>query len=113
MQNGPNLPSSSPILTLLLMVVMGAMLIASSKWFLVDVPAEKELDSESKKRVGCSAGSASSHKSFAGRCTAPTSSSETARENIPPTVSANLIQADSEPNPAHEGPVSPQTAPTR
>ena len=52
MENGPNLPSSSPILTLLLMIVMGAMLIASSKWFLVDVPAEKELDSESKKLVG-------------------------------------------------------------
>ncbi len=52
MENGPNLPSSSPILTLLLMIVMGAMLIASSKWFLVDVSAEKELNSESKKLVG-------------------------------------------------------------
>jgi hypothetical protein len=53
MESGPNLPSSSPILTLVLMIVMAAMLITSAKWFLVDVPPDnKELDSEAKKLVG-------------------------------------------------------------
>jgi hypothetical protein len=53
METGPNLPSSSPILSLVLMIVMAAMLITSTKWFLVDVPAEsKELDAEAQKLVG-------------------------------------------------------------
>jgi|SRR5437879_3546627 len=53
MQSGPNLPSSSPILTLVLMIVMAAMLITSTKWFMVDVPPDKKvLDPEAKKLVG-------------------------------------------------------------
>ncbi|HEV8606955.1 MAG TPA: lipocalin family protein [Tepidisphaeraceae bacterium] len=53
MMNGPNLPSSSPILSFLLIVVMGAMLITTSKWFMVDIPEDKkELDEESQKMVG-------------------------------------------------------------
>ena len=53
MDSGPNLPSSSPILTLVLIIIMAAMLITSSKWLMVDIPADtKELDPESKKLVG-------------------------------------------------------------
>ncbi|HEV8378000.1 MAG TPA: hypothetical protein VGP99_04060 [Tepidisphaeraceae bacterium] len=53
METGPNLPSSSPILTLVLMIVMAAMLITSTKWFLVEVPSEnKELGAEAQKLVG-------------------------------------------------------------
>ena len=53
MDSGPNLPSSSPILTLVLIIVMAAMLITSSKWLLVDIPPDKkELDAQSQKIVG-------------------------------------------------------------
>jgi hypothetical protein len=53
MNSGPNLPSSSPILALVLIIVMAAMLITSSKWLMVDIPADtKELDPESKKLIG-------------------------------------------------------------
>jgi len=53
MESGPNLPSSSPILTLVLIVVMAAMLITSTKWLLVEVPAEDQaLTAEARKLVG-------------------------------------------------------------
>jgi hypothetical protein len=53
METGPNLPSSSPVLTLVLMIVMAAMLITSTKWLLVEVPPEDaELSAESRKLVG-------------------------------------------------------------
>jgi len=53
METGPNLPSSSPILTLVLIIVMAAMLIASTKWLMVEIPDEsKELAAESQKLVG-------------------------------------------------------------
>jgi hypothetical protein len=53
METGPNLPSSSPILTLVLIIVMAAMLIASTKWLLVEIPDEsKERTAESQKLVG-------------------------------------------------------------
>lgn len=53
MDSGPNLPSSSPILTLVLIIVMASLMITSSKWLLVEVPDEtKELSSEAQKMVG-------------------------------------------------------------
>ena len=52
METGPNLPSSSPILTLVLIIVMAAMLITSSKWLMVDLPDEKQMSAESQKLVG-------------------------------------------------------------
>jgi hypothetical protein len=53
MESGPNLPSSSPILTLVLIVVMAAMLITSTKWLMVDIPPEdKELTAEAQKMIG-------------------------------------------------------------
>ena len=53
MESGPNLPSSSPILTLVLIIVMAAMLITSTKWLLVEVPADdKTMTAEAQKMVG-------------------------------------------------------------
>ena len=53
MENGPNLPSSSPILTLVLIIVMAAMLITSTKWLTVDIPDEnQQMSDEAKKLVG-------------------------------------------------------------
>ena len=53
MDSGPNLPSSSPVLTLVLIIVMAAMLITSTKWLLVDIPPEdKELTADARKLVG-------------------------------------------------------------
>src|SRR2546430_8791193 len=55
MHTSPNLPSSSPILTFILIVVMGLVLITMSKWFLsMDTPVEAKqgLDEMSQKLVG-------------------------------------------------------------
>ena len=53
MVNGPNLPSSSPILTLVLIIVMAAMLITSSKWLMMDIPAEdQQMTAQAQKMVG-------------------------------------------------------------
>jgi hypothetical protein len=53
METGPNLPSSSPVLTLVLIIVMAAMLITSTKWLMVDIPDDdKEMTSEARKLVG-------------------------------------------------------------
>src|SRR4051812_7376509 len=51
--DGPNLPSSSPVLTLVLIIVMAAMLITSTKWLMVDIPDEsKQMSAEAQKMVG-------------------------------------------------------------
>jgi len=53
--SSPNLPSSSPILTFILIVVMGLVMITMGKWFVgVEAPAEEKrpLDALSQKMVG-------------------------------------------------------------
>src|SRR5882762_8947223 len=53
MESGPNLPSSSPILALVLMIVMAALAITCTKWFMMDpLPEDKALTPEAQKLVG-------------------------------------------------------------